>query len=184
MIRRRDFVMSGASLAAGQAVGIEAPDWDVGAPETSGMRAGDVADTLNAGESLPSLRALLVSHRGVLVAERYYSGAGPEDLRPINSATKSVCSMLVGQALRDGRIRASTRRFRNCCQTIDEVPDSPARSVTLRAGTLRAIRGLAFDPTHFGQLAGAKPLVRDALSRPAIPVAPPGWSYNDRPWWR
>ena len=75
MIRRRDFVMSGALIAAGQAVGIETPDWDVGAPETSGMRAGDVADTLNTGESLPGLRALLVSHRGVLVAERYYAGA-------------------------------------------------------------------------------------------------------------
>jgi len=179
MIRRRDFVMSGALIAAGQAVGIEAPDWDVGAPETSGMRAGDVADTLNAGESLPGLRALLVSHRGVLVAERYYAGAGPEDLQPINSATKSVCSMLVGQALRDGRIKSLDETVSQLLpDAIGEVPDSAARLVTLRQ-VLSGRSGLAFDPMHFGQLAGAKPLVRYALSRPAIPVAPPGWSYND-----
>ena len=179
MIRRRDFVMSGALIAAGQAVGIEAPDWDVGAPETSGMRAGDVADTLNAGESLPGLRALLVSHRGVLVAERYYAGAGPGDLQPINSATKSVCSMLVGQALRDGRIKGLDETVSQLLpDAIGEVPDSAARLVTLRQ-VLSGRSGLAFDSMHFGQLAGAKPLVRYALSRPAIPVAPPGWSYND-----
>lgn len=179
MIRRRNFVMSGALLAAEQVVGSEALDWDVGEPESSGMRAGDVADTLNAGESLPGLRALLVSHRGVLVAERYYSGAGAEALQPINSATKSVCSMLVGQALRDGRIKSLDETIAQLLpEAIDEVPDSPARSVTLRQ-VLSGRSGLAFDPMHFGQLAGAKPLVRYALSRPASPVGPLGWSYND-----
>lgn len=179
MIRRRDFVLSGASLAAGQAVGNEVPDWDMGAPETGGLRAGDVADALSAGASLPGLRALLVSHHGVLVAERYYAGAGPEDLQPINSATKSVCSMLVGLALRDGRIRSLDETVAQLLpEAVDEVPDSPARSVTLRQ-ILCGRSGLAFDPMHFGQLAAARPLVRYALSRPAIPVAAPGWSYND-----
>lgn len=183
MIRRRDFVMSGALIAAGQAVGIETPDWDVGAPETSGMRAGDVADTLNAGESLPGLRALLVSHRGVLVAERYYAGAGPEDLQPINSSTKSVCSMLVGQALRDGRIKSLDETVSQLLpDAISEVPDSAARLVTLRQ-VLSGRSGLAFDPMHFGQLAGAKPLVRYALSRPAIPSPRPD-GRTTTPWWR
>lgn len=179
MIRRRDFVMAGAAFAAGQAIGIEVPDWDAGAPQSGGMHADDVADTLNAGASLPGLRALLVSHRGVLVAERYYAGAGPEDLQPINSATKSVCSMLVGLALRDGGISSLDETVAQLLpDAILEVPDSPARSVTLRQ-ILAGRSGLAFDPMHFGQLAAAKPLVRYALSRPAIPVAAPGWSYND-----
>jgi CubicO group peptidase (beta-lactamase class C family) len=179
MIRRRDFVMSGAPLAAGRAFGVAAPDWDVGAPQSTGMRTGDVTEALNAGESLPGLRALLVSHRGVLVVERYYAGTGPEDLQPINSATKSVCSMLVGQALRDGRIKSLDETVSQLLpDAINEVPDSPARSVTLRQ-VLSGRSGLAFDFMHFAQLAGAKPLVRYALSRPAIPVAPPGWSYND-----
>lgn len=58
------------------------------------------------------------------------------------------------------------------------VPDSPAGSVTLRQ-ILSGRSGLAFDPMLYGQLAAAKPLVRYALSRPAAPAAPPGWSHND-----
>lgn len=47
MITRRNFALSGASLVARKAVGAEGSDRDVGTPATSGMRAGDVADTLN-----------------------------------------------------------------------------------------------------------------------------------------
>jgi CubicO group peptidase (beta-lactamase class C family) len=179
MATRRSFVMSAASLAAEHALGITASDWDTAAPQTTGMRAGVIEDALKAGESLPGLRALLVAHRGVLVAERYYFGAGVERLQPINSATKSVCSMLVGLALRDGRLKSLDDTIAQLLpDAIAEVPDSPARSVTLRQ-ILCGRSGLAFDPMQFGQLAGAKPLVRYALSRPAIPVAAPGWSYND-----
>ncbi len=143
------------------------------------MRADAVADTLKDGEAVPGLRALLVARRGVLVAERYYAGATVESLQPINSATKSVCSMLVGLALRDSRVKSLDDTVAKLIpDAIAEVPDSPAASVTLRR-ILSGRSGLAFDPMHFGQLAGAKPLVRYALSRPAVAVAPPGWSYND-----
>ena len=45
--------------------------------------------------ALPALRALLVARNGLLVAERYYGGASMEQPRRINSATKSVVSLLV-----------------------------------------------------------------------------------------
>jgi CubicO group peptidase (beta-lactamase class C family) len=134
---------------------------------------------LKAGESVPGLRALLVAHRGRLVAERFYAGARAEDLQPINSATKSVCSMLVGLALRDGRLQSLDDTVASLLpEAVAEVPDSPAAPVTLRQ-ILAGRSGLAFDPMRFSQLAAAKPLVRYALSRPAAAVAPPGWSYND-----
>ncbi len=179
MISRRDIVMASGSLAAGHVLGIGTTDWELGAPETRGVRAGELADALKAGEALPGLRALLVSQGGVLVAERYYAGAGPDDLQAINSATKSVCSLLVGLALRDGRLENLDETVSQLLpEAIDEVPESPARSVTLRQ-ILCGRSGLAFDPMRFAQLAAAKPLVRYALSRPAMPVDPPGWSYND-----
>lgn len=179
MTTRRTIVMSGASLAAGHALGVTATDWTTAAPETKGMRAGVVAEVLKAGEALPGLRALLVASRGVLVAERYYSSGTAENLQPINSATKSVCSMLVGLALRDGRLKSLDDTVAQLLpEAIAEVPDSPAGSVTLRQ-ILSGRSGLAFDPMLFGQLAAAKPLVRYALSRPAVPVGSPGWSYND-----
>jgi CubicO group peptidase (beta-lactamase class C family) len=179
MSTRRSFVMGGTALAAGHALGINAADWDADAPEAKGMRAGVVAETLRAGESVPGLRALLVAHRGVLVVERYYAGANAETLQPINSATKSVCSMLVGLALRDGRLKSLDDTVAQLLpEAIADVPDSPAGPVTLRQ-ILSGRSGLAFDPMQFGQLAGAKPLVRYALGRPGVPVVPPGWSYND-----
>lgn len=179
MTTRRNFIMSSASLAAGHALGITDSDWDSAEPESRGMRDGVVAEALKAGESLPGLRALLVAHSGVLVAERYYAGANAAALQPINSATKSVCSMLVGLALRDGRFKSLDDTVAQLLpEAVGEVPDSPARSVTLRQ-ILSGQSGLAFDPMQFAQLAGAKPLVRYALGLPAVRVAPPGWTYND-----
>ncbi len=183
MTQRRSLVMVGALLAATRTMGLTAPDSAAGSATSSalpqGMRADVVADALKAGEFVPGLRALLVARHGALVAERYYAGATVESLLPINSATKSVCSMLVGLALRDGRLKSLDDKVAKLIpDAIADVPDSPAASVTLRQ-ILSGRSGLAFDPMHFGQLAAAKPLVRYALSRPAVPVAAPGWSYND-----
>lgn len=171
--------MAGASLAAGHALGVTAADWATAAPEAEGLRADQVAEVLKAGEALPGLRALLVACRGVLVAERYYASGHAETLQPINSATKSVCSLLVGLALRDGRLKGLDDTVAQLLpEAMAEVPESPAGFVTLRQ-ILAGRSGLAFDPMLFGQLASAKPLVRHALSRPGVPLGAPGWSYND-----
>lgn len=183
MSSRRSIVMAGAALAAVRSFASTGTandtDWPTAAPESQGLRASAVADTLQAGAALPGLRALLVARRGVLVAERYYAGTTVDALQAINSATKSVCSMLVGLALRDGRLKSLDDTIAQLIpDAVAEVPDSPAAPVTLRQ-ILAGRTGLAFDPMLFGQLTGARPLVRYALSRPAVPVPAPGWSYND-----
>ena len=171
--------MLGASLCVGRPAVAAATDWDSAAPQSLGLQEGRVADALNAGNAVPGLRALLVARRGVLVAERYYAGASAQSLQAINSVTKSVCSMLVGMALRDGRLKGLDETVASLIpEALAEVPDSPAATVTLRQ-ILAGRTGLAFDPMNFGQLTSAKPFVRYALSRPAVPVAAPGWSYND-----
>lgn len=176
---RRGFVIACTTLAAGQVLAAPAADWETAAPEATGIRAGVVADILKTGESLPGLRALAVAHGDALVAERYYAGSDAETLHPINSATKSVSSMLVGLALRDGRLRSLDETVASLLpEALAEVADSPAGAVTLRQ-ILSGRSGLGFDPMRFAQLAGAKPLVRYVLSQPAVPVPPPGWSYND-----
>ncbi len=179
MTTRRVFLVSCTSLASGRAVGSTAPDWETAAPQTQGLRAGVLADALKLGESLPGLRAAVVARGGAVVAERYYAGSSVDTLHPINSATKSVCSMLVGLALHDGRLKSLDETVAQLLpEALADVPDSPAWPVTLRQ-ILSGRSGLAFDPMRFPQLAGANQLVRYALSRPAVPVGPPGWSYND-----
>jgi CubicO group peptidase (beta-lactamase class C family) len=176
MISRRSLLTSGATVAA---LAAQPALTATAATPHPGRLAGDLGNILQAGESVPGLRALLVSHRGTRVAERYYAGAHADELQSINSATKSVCSMLVGLALRDGRLKSLDRTVAQLLpEAIDEVPDSPARDVSLRQ-ILSGRSGLAFDPMRFGQLASSQRLVRYALSRPAVAVPPPGWSYND-----
>jgi CubicO group peptidase (beta-lactamase class C family) len=179
MMTRRTLVAAGATLGAAQALGNAKRDGDGVAPQTQGLREGALADTLKAGEALPGLRAVAVARHGLLMAERYYAGAAAENLLPLNSATKSVCSMLVGLALRDGRLKSLDDSLAQLLpDAFAEQPGSPAASVTLRQ-VLSGRTGLAFDWTQSAQLAAARPLLRFVLGLPAVPVGPPGWSYND-----
>ena len=169
MTARRRILIAGAALAAGRAFGTTA------APPA----ADAVADILQAGAAVPGLRALMAARRGEMFAERYYGGATAQNLQPINSATKSVCSMLVGQALRDGSLKSLDQTVAQLLpDAVAELPDSPVAALSLRQ-ILCGRSGLAFDPMLFGQLASAKPLVGFVLSRPPLPVGPSGWSYND-----
>lgn len=184
MIKRRPLLTLGAVLCttpgrAAAATASVVTDWATAGPESQGLRPGVVADALNAGADVPGLRALLVARHGVLVAERYYAGAHAQSLQAINSATKSVCSMLVGLALRDGRLKSLDDTVATLIpDELAQVPDSAAATVTLRQ-ILSGRTGLVFDPMNFAQLVSAQPLVGYALSRPAVPVDGPGWSYND-----
>ena len=171
--------IAGAALSGAPAFAADAPEWTTAAPESRGLDERAVADALDAGAALPSLRALLCARDGVLVAERYYGGADANGVRPINSATKSVCSMLVGLALRDGTLKSLDETVAQLLpEAIADAPDSPAASITLRQ-ILSGRTGLAHDPMRYRELITARPLVRYALTRPAEPVDPPGWSYND-----
>jgi len=164
LISRRRLLVAGAGFVAGHALG-----------------ADDVADTLQAGADVPGLRGLVAARRGELIAERYYGGATADSLQPINSATKSLCSMLVGLALHDGSLKSLDQTVAELlpeAAAAAELPDSPAAALTLRQ-ILSGRSGLAFDPMLFGQLAAAQPLQRFVLSLPPLPAGPSGWTYND-----
>ena len=70
-----------------------------GAPEE--LRS--IAD--DAGTSV-RMRSLLVMHKGKMIAEAYFNGAGPETPINLKSVTKSLTSTLVGIAIRKGWIRS------------------------------------------------------------------------------
>lgn len=52
------------------------------------------------------MRSLLVMHRGELVVEAYFNGAGPEKPANLKSVTKTLASSLVGIALREGWVES------------------------------------------------------------------------------
>lgn len=154
-------------------------DWTVAEPAAQGLRPEAVAAALDAGAEVPGLRALVASRHGQLVAERYYGGAGPEDLQAVNSATKSVCALLVGLAQRAGDLPDLDRTVAELLpEAVAQVPEAPVAKVTLRE-ILQGRSNLVFDPTLFGRLAAAKPMVNFVLAHAGEPMAEPGWSYND-----
>ena len=91
-------------LATAAGAGGLSEDW-ASNPTASGSDPFDSA-TRRIERELPEVRALLVVHRGRLVLERYFRGAGPTTAFNTKSVTKSVVSALVGIAIRDGHIQS------------------------------------------------------------------------------
>jgi CubicO group peptidase (beta-lactamase class C family) len=61
---------------------------------------------IEAANTLPRLRSLLVSIDGELVEERYFNGARSTDWANLKSASKSILSTLVGIALDRGQLKS------------------------------------------------------------------------------
>lgn len=50
-------------------------------------------------DTTKDLRGVVISHHGCITAERYFNGDGPQTLRDIRSAAKSITAILVGIAI-------------------------------------------------------------------------------------
>lgn len=176
-LSRRSVLLAGAGSVVFGTGSARAAAWPQ--PATSPPSAA-LEDALESGARVPALRAIAVAREGRLLAERTYGGAAPQALFRINSATKSVASILVGIALAEGKLASAT-------QTLGELlpeaaaaqPDSAVASVTLRQ-VLTGTTGLAYDwTTQTRQLATSADPVRFAfaLARDPQPARP--WTYND-----
>jgi len=78
-------------------------DWRTAVPEEHGMDGTMLANIRDVGaRTEPPATGVLVVRRGYMLCEEYFNGAGPSMYNPINSATKSVTSALIGIARRDG----------------------------------------------------------------------------------
>jgi CubicO group peptidase (beta-lactamase class C family) len=144
------------------------------------MAADAVEAALAEGASLPALRGVLVARDGVLVAERYYGDGSAGQLRRVNSATKSVVSLLVGQALAQGKLSSLSQTVAQLLpEQVARMPDSPAAQLTLRQ-ILTGTTGLAYDfARDMDPLARARDPVQHVLALPRSDAPAGSWSYND-----
>lgn len=161
-------LLGGAGLLLARAAGAQTPARPA------------LADVLETGKDIPALRAIAVIRDGQLLAQRGYGGGSVDTLFRINSATKSVSSMLVGSTIAQGKLR-------DLSQTLGELlpdaaaanPGSAAAGVTL-GQVLTGTTGLKFDwMAEFRALAAATDPVRYAFQLPREAPAGAGWSYND-----
>ncbi len=75
------------------------------------------------------MRALLIMHKGQLIAEGYFNGAGPETPQNLKSITKSLVSALIGIALRKGWISSLDEPIKNYLDISEKIP---AGNITIR----------------------------------------------------
>lgn len=181
---RRRWLVGGASLALWGAMrpvaAQAAPGWTQAAPESQGMSAAALDTVLADAAALPAMRALLVARHGVLVGERYYGDGAADKPRRINSCTKSVASLLVGQALAQGKLQDLSQTVAQLLpDAVAQAPDAPAAALTLRQ-ILTGTTGLAYDfSTQMRALAAAADPVQYTLALPRAAQAAGSWSYND-----
>ncbi len=91
------------------------------------------------GDALGETHALVLAHRGELVAERYDAARGPDSTLPSWSMAKSITHALVGLLVRDGRLDPAAPAPVPAWQGADD----PRRAVTLDH-LLRMLDGLEF----------------------------------------
>lgn len=113
---RRDFksiTIIGASLAllsfaawglSRAASSDSAPSYPIAPVISHESALNDAVEAIVTDVELGETRALLVMHRGKIVAERYAPGYGPETRLPSWSIAKSVTAVLVGLMVADGRL--------------------------------------------------------------------------------
>jgi len=154
------------------------PELEAAAALDPGRLERAVARAFAVGGPEAGARALVVVHRGRLVAERYAPGFGPETPLPGWSMAKSVTGMLVGILVGRGDLQLEAP------VGLPEWEGDPREQIRL-VDLLHMSSGLDFDERYDGLLTDPTEMLfasHDAagfaMRRPL--VAPPGtrWSYS------
>ncbi|MGK6310185.1 serine hydrolase domain-containing protein [Variovorax sp. DT-64] len=169
-----------AQAASDTAAPSQPSEWMEAAPEAHGFPPGGLERVLDSGSGVSALRSLLVVRNGVLVGERYYGGASRDDLLAVNSTTKSIVSILVGQALAQGKLKSLSQAVAELLPELAaRIPDAAAASISVRQ-ILTGTSGLAYDYRTQGRALSTStdPAVY-AFGLEGDGKAPGTWSYND-----
>ena len=171
---------NGAKAAQGERVvstDLPADDWSTATPDSQGVPASAMQTLMTEGAAISALHSMLVVRNGQLIGEQYFGQARSSDLRHIRSSTKTVCSLLIGQALRDGKISSTASTLAELLpRELAAVPTSVAGAITLQQ-VLQMRGGQSWDEeAHISQLWETPDLTRFALGLPNTGGHP--WNYN------
>lgn len=123
------------------------------------------------------LHSLLVARHGRLILEEYFHGFGPRDLHPLASCTKSISSLLVGQAIREGSIRDVRAPLAAFFPEEAEILGPGWERLTLE-NLLTMSMALDWTPQEAQNLHGTGPeFFRRVLSRPVVGAPGQDFSY-------
>jgi CubicO group peptidase (beta-lactamase class C family) len=156
---------------------IASDDWPTASPQSQGIAPQAMQTLLTGGAAISSLRGLLVVRNGLLVGEQYFGGAQSSDLLHIRSATKTISSLLIGQALQEGRLRDVDQPLSALLPAeLRRVPTSQAGPVPLRR-LLQMRGGLQWnEDAMLDTIFNAPDLTTLALNRQA--TGGTDWNYD------
>jgi CubicO group peptidase (beta-lactamase class C family) len=100
-------------------------------PSDRSQEIGAAIDAYVAERQYGATRAILVSHRGRLVAERYYD-SDVDDHAEVRSVTKSVMATLFGAALREGRLPSIDATLGELLPKHRSIMDARTERITVR----------------------------------------------------
>jgi CubicO group peptidase (beta-lactamase class C family) len=174
--RMRQGRWGGLAVLAGAVAGLAGPGLKAlpaQPPPVPALDASLLDSAYRRAARLPRLRSLLVSHRGVLVRERYYNGASRDRPANIKSASKSVLSALIGIAIERGDIAAVSQPIASYFAA-ELATDPDRRKGQITIGDLLTMRsGLRTTSFYnYGRWVTSRNWVRFALAQPL--VADPG----------
>src|SRR5262249_42657963 len=86
-------------------------EWRTVPPDSVDVDGSGVARALTSAETVAGLESVVIVRRGRLIGERYLGTASSEQIHSIRSVTKSVISLLVGQAIARGVFQGTSVRL-------------------------------------------------------------------------
>lgn len=171
---------------------------------SSGALAGETQmdtkiDTAFAAGELSGLHAVMVLHKGEVVAERYYAGAderwgsplgtrehGPDTLHDLRSVTKPVVGLLYGIALAEGKVPPVDEKLIAQFPHYADLAKDPERDAILIRHALSMKMGtewnedLPYSNPKNSEIAMelAEDRYRFVLDRPMVDTPGDRWTYN------
>jgi CubicO group peptidase (beta-lactamase class C family) len=137
------------------------------------------------GHRWPTVRSLLIVRRGYLVLNEYLDGATPQELERLQSATTTVTGLLVGIAVREGKLRATDGIPQLFPEYADLLASGSSKNGMLVENLLTMRSGLAFYEEDAGFAPSLEGLTRSSgdwlrYIFSAYTTSPPGerWNYS------
>lgn len=157
---------------------VDETEWVADLPGAHGVASAALERVFADGARVPGLKSLVVVRDGRLIGERYFHGALPSHLLPVNSITKSVVSMLVGLSLSRGALASLHEPVHRLLPEAAALHGEALAGVTLQQ-ILQGRTGVAFEVSRARELLDSRDPVRLALMLPRTPPPRSGWTYND-----
>lgn len=162
-------------------------DWPIAQPAEAGFNPALVAETIAfiEADEHNDFSSLVVTRNGSLVIDQYFNGHGPDSLRDMRSAGKSITSALVGIAIKEGFISdvnaPAIPLFPSYSPVTNDGPDKQAITIKHLLTMTSGIHADADDESSPGyelHMELADDWVRFVVDLPMMRAPDTGWTYS------